>query len=58
MKQNTTGVVTMLEPRKWLLDVEKIGLLNLLWVSHFHRVPITISSSGNYFSWCMMGIYG
>lgn len=32
----------MLEPRKWLHSVEKVRLLNLLWVLHFHRMPITI----------------
>jgi len=42
MKQNTVGVVTTLEPRKWLRGVEKVGLLNLLWVLHFHHTPITI----------------
>ena len=42
MKQNTEGVVTTLEPRKWLRRVEKAKLLNLLWVPHFHRAPITI----------------
>ena len=41
MKQNTTGVVTTLESLKWLRGVEKARLLNLLWVSHFHHVPIT-----------------
>jgi len=30
MKQNTIGGVTTLEPRKWLREVEKVGLLNLL----------------------------
>ena len=42
MKQNTAGVVTTLELRKCLRGVEKAGLLNLLWVPHFHRTPITI----------------
>ena len=41
-KQNTTAGVTELEPWKWLHRVEKAGLLNLLWVSHFHCTPITI----------------
>ena len=41
MKQNTAGIATMFELRKWLRRVEKIGLLNLLWVSHFHHAPIT-----------------
>lgn len=42
MKQNRTGVVKTLEPCKWLRGVENVRLLNLLWVLHFHRVPITI----------------
>lgn len=42
MKKHITGVVTTLEPQKWLHGVEKAGLLNLLWVPHFHRPPITI----------------
>jgi len=42
MKQNTAGVVTTLELWKWLRRVEKAGLLNLLWVLHFHHAPITI----------------
>ena len=42
MKQNTAGVVTTLEPQKWLRGVEKAKMLNLLWVSHFHHAPITI----------------
>lgn len=41
-KKNTVAGVTELELRKWLRGVEKVGLLNLLWVSHFHRTPITI----------------
>ena len=32
----------ILEPRKWLRSVEKVRLLHLLWIPHFHRVPITI----------------
>jgi len=42
MKKNTMGVVTTLEPWKWLCGVEMVGLLNLLWVPHFHHVPINI----------------
>jgi len=42
MKKNTTGVVITLELWKWLRDVEKVGLLNLLWVSHFHHALISI----------------
>lgn len=39
MKQNTTGVVITLELRKWLREVEKVGLLNLLWVPQFPPRP-------------------
>ena len=42
MKQNTEGVVTTLEPWKWLCGVEKAELLHLLWIPHFHRTGITI----------------
>ncbi len=42
MKKSTEGVVTMLEPRKWLRGVVKVELLHLLWVLHFHHAPITI----------------
>lgn len=35
-------MVSTLEPRKWLRRVEKSRLLNLLWVLHFHHIPITI----------------
>lgn len=41
-KQNTVAGVNELEQRKWLRRVEKAGLLNLLWVSHFHRTLIKI----------------
>lgn len=27
---------------KWIHGVEKAGLLNLLWVSHYHRAPINL----------------
>src|SRR5277367_6230335 len=40
MKQSTQGPVTTLEPRKWLLNVEKVGLLHPLWIPRFHHVPI------------------
>lgn len=36
-----TGIIE-LEPQKWMRGVEKVGLLNLLWVAHFHRAPMTI----------------
>lgn len=42
MKQSKEGLVTTLEPHKWLRGVEKVGLLHLLWILHFHRAPITI----------------
>ena len=42
MKQNIEGVVTTLEPQKWLRKVEDAGILNLLWVPHFHCAPIAI----------------
>ena len=41
-KWNTVVGVIELEPRKWLHRVEKVGLLNLLWVPHLHCAPITI----------------
>ena len=31
-----------LEPRKWLRQVEKEELLNLLWVLHYHHTLVTI----------------
>ena len=36
-----TGV-TALELRKWLKGMDKVGLLNLLWVPHYNRTPITL----------------
>lgn len=36
-----TGATT-LEPRKWLKGMHKAGLLNLLWVPHYNRAPITM----------------
>lgn len=41
-KKNTMVGVIELEPQKWLCRVEKAGLLNLLWVPHYHRAPLTI----------------
>ena len=32
----------MLEPVKWICEVEKVGLLNLLWVPHYHHTPINL----------------
>ena len=37
----TAGTIK-LEPRTWLRGVEKAELLNLLWVLHYHRTPVTI----------------
>jgi len=34
-----TGV-TMLEREEWVCGVEQSGLLNLLWVPHYHNTPI------------------
>ena len=34
--------VTVLELRKWLKGVDKLGLLNLLWVPHYNHAPITM----------------
>jgi len=28
--------------QKWLRTVEKVGLLHLRWITHYHRMPITI----------------
>jgi len=44
MRQNKgapTGFIE-LEPRKWLSGVEKAGLLNVIWVSHYHCSQVTI----------------
>ena len=44
MRQKIDALAGMikLEPCKWLRGVEKVGLLNLLWVSHYHRALVTI----------------
>jgi len=34
--------VTTLEPRPWIKGVDKAGLLNQLWVSHYNHTPITL----------------
>lgn len=34
--------VTQLEPMKWVVGVEKAGLLNMLWVPRFSRATINI----------------
>ena len=37
-----TTRMTALEPWKWLKGMDKAGMLNLLWVSHYNRTPITL----------------
>ena len=32
--------VTTLEMEEWAYEVEHLGLINLLWVPHYHRTPI------------------
>jgi len=32
--------VTALETVEWICGVENSGLLNILWVPHYHRTPI------------------
>jgi len=39
---DTNTGMTALEPRKWLRGVEKVGLLNLLWVPHYNRTPVIV----------------
>ena len=41
MIDKTAGTI-QLDLRKWLKGVEKAGFLNLLWVSHYHRAPVTV----------------
>ncbi len=41
-KKDASNGVIKLEPCKWLRGVEKLGLLNLLWMSHYHHAPMTI----------------
>ena len=40
-KDALTGIIE-LEQCKWLRRVEKVGLLNLLWVSYYHRALVII----------------
>lgn len=42
MKQSKEGSVIVLEPQKLLCGVEKVVLLHLLWISHFHHAPLMI----------------
>lgn len=37
----TAGAIE-LEPCTWLKCVEKARLLNLFWVPHYHRAPVTV----------------
>jgi len=39
---DTTAGTIELVPWTWLKGVEKVGLLNLLSVPHYHRAPVTI----------------
>lgn len=39
---HTTIGMSALESWKWLSGVDKVGLLNLLWVPHYNRTPISI----------------
>lgn len=41
-KKDAPTRITKFEPRKWLRGVEREGLLNLLWVPHYHHSPVTI----------------
>lgn len=54
---DTTTEMTALELLRWLRGVDKAGLLNLLWVSHYNRTSVTVLAS-NCYSWCMMGVCG
>jgi len=50
MKQNVEEAVIMLEPWKWLYDVEKVRLLHLLWIPHSTVHPSPFLSSSSCFS--------
>lgn len=39
---HTTTRMNTLELQKWLRGVDKAGLLNLLWVSHYNHTPIIV----------------
>jgi len=39
---DTTTQIIALELRKWLRGVDKVGLLNLLWVPHYNHTPIIV----------------
>lgn len=39
---HTSTRMTTLELWKWLKGVDKVGLLNLLWVPHYNRTPIIL----------------
>jgi len=42
MKKSKEGFVTTLELQKWMRGVEKVRLLHLLWIPHFHHAAIMI----------------
>lgn len=42
LKKNTAVGVIELKPHKWLRKVEKVGLLNLIWVLHYHHASVNI----------------
>lgn len=50
--------VTTLEIEEWVYGVEHLGMLNLLWVPHYHRTPLTQSMCPSSSHWFMMGVYG
>ena len=39
---DTNTKMNTLESQRWLRGVDKAGLLNLLWVSHYNHTPVTI----------------
>lgn len=40
-KINAMAGMIELDPHKWLRGVEKVGLLKLLWVLHYHHALVT-----------------
>ena len=39
---DTNTKMITLEQRRWLRGVDKAGFLNLLWVLHYNRTPVTL----------------
>ena len=39
---DTTTGMTALEPRRWLREVDKAWLLNLLWVPHYNYTLVIV----------------